>query len=79
MERVLLYKAKIGEAKYVFTKERNGWGARPPTARYDWHDSSTRYGTFTVGTRKTARTSPFSIILTTRGFLVCELRLPAAF
>ncbi|CAI2192923.1 1226_t:CDS:1, partial [Funneliformis geosporum] len=33
---------------------------------------------FTVGTRETARTSPFDIILTTRGFLVRERRVAAA-
>ncbi|CAI2162001.1 13667_t:CDS:1, partial [Funneliformis geosporum] len=33
---------------------------------------------FTVGTRETARTSPFEIILTTREFLVRELRVAAA-
>ncbi|CAI2181569.1 18068_t:CDS:2 [Funneliformis geosporum] len=33
---------------------------------------------YTVGTRETARASPFHIILTTRGFLVRELRVAAA-
>ncbi|CAI2185075.1 12374_t:CDS:2 [Funneliformis geosporum] len=63
----------VNEPDWTSSRDSDGVLVRQPPGTI-----GDRGARFTVGTRETARTSPFDIILTTRGFLVRERRVAAA-